>query len=590
MAADGELCAVLDEVFGEGGEDAAERFGRAAAFLKRVRASEQLGGALHSALGDALLRGERSAAVHALAARGALLYAEPEAVSVLRAHFGRSARGRLAQAETAALLPVLRAMESLPEAVAARWRATAERVFAEEYAMGAAAGLFDALLDAREQPGAAEAHADDMAAALARAASPRLLEDVAHVHVRALKRRLLHAGVSGATVAGHLLAAADALRRIDPSGLLADRALEASAARMHQPEACAAILEAAAAEKHVPQPEGLPPGWQPDPPGAAPAVRMAAKAGRASLLAAAAADALARYREHVLAPGLLAALAAESPAARRAALTALYAQAEGLRARMPPATWSAAAAMLSDAERAAHTSSGHVLLAAAHVYWPWAPAAEDAGAEDAVRALAPGLGRLIDRWRAGHTLRGLRVRPEHSLAVVRVDYAAGGSAAHCARLDDARVLLHVSSAPRGRLPLAALLAEFPAAAVHAAVDAWARRGVLVVDRAAGLVALAERLPAGAPCDAAFCGAIDCDGAPGAPSASPDAIVLAWPYVQAMLTNLGAQKAERIQAMLGVFAPDYAGHQTELQALLDAKVRQGALLRSAAGAYSLAPPQ
>jgi hypothetical protein len=60
----------------------------------------------------------------------------------------------------------------------------------------------------------------------------------------------------------------------------------------------------------------------------------------------------------------------------------------------------------------------------------------------------------------------------------------------------------------------------------------------------------------------------------------------WSYVVAMLTNLGELKIDRIQSMLGMFASDYRGTPELLSVYLNTKVREGILIRSSTGAYSL----
>lgn len=63
----------------------------------------------------------------------------------------------------------------------------------------------------------------------------------------------------------------------------------------------------------------------------------------------------------------------------------------------------------------------------------------------------------------------------------------------------------------------------------------------------------------------------------------------WPYMSAMLLNLGSLKVERVQSMLGIFALDYKGNAESLTRFLNEKVLQGELIRSAAGAYSIPQP-
>lgn len=68
----------------------------------------------------------------------------------------------------------------------------------------------------------------------------------------------------------------------------------------------------------------------------------------------------------------------------------------------------------------------------------------------------------------------------------------------------------------------------------------------------------------------------------------DVMIKYWPFIIAMLTNLGELRIERIQSMLGTFAGDYREPIDSLVTFLNAKVKEGILIRSAASsAYSLA---
>ena len=60
----------------------------------------------------------------------------------------------------------------------------------------------------------------------------------------------------------------------------------------------------------------------------------------------------------------------------------------------------------------------------------------------------------------------------------------------------------------------------------------------------------------------------------------------WPYISAMLMNLGGMKVDRVHSTLEIFVSDYQGNIDLLIAYLDQKVKGDALLRTEEGTYLL----
>lgn len=77
-----------------------------------------------------------------------------------------------------------------------------------------------------------------------------------------------------------------------------------------------------------------------------------------------------------------------------------------------------------------------------------------------------------------------------------------------------------------------------------------------------------------------------DGQDSASSLITESMGQYWPFIEAMLRNLGDLKAERIHANLGMFASDYSATLEQLAIYLELQTSANELIKSSSGSFSL----
>lgn len=119
-----------------------------------------------------------------------------------------------------------------------------------------------------------------------------------------------------------------------------------------------------------------------------------------------------------------------------------------------------------------------------------------------------------------------------------------------------------------------------------ALQFWLKQRVLVLTPASEIVFASHHDPTAFFSDAIIQVGDRCeDTAASSKRAAAELVALDrhWPYILAMLTNLGPMKLERIHSTLAMFASDYKGPMALLEHFLNHRLQTGELL-SSHGAY------